>query len=747
MAAKGSKRAPKAPKTETSEALVVQNSGAFAEAVGFGQSGVGFPQNGQPTETISSVNTLYKNMRWYLVSNFRQALSQAYVEIALVQTIVNIPVDDGLRGGVTLKSKQLSEEELEALHTKMKREKDLSVAGQAAKWNRLYGGAGIMVLTDQDPEEPLDVEALTDEKLRFRAIDLWEMFWDQQNVEGYDVQLQEDVVSMYNYYGQQVDKSRIMRLTGLTPPSFIRPRLRGWGFSVVESLIRSMNQYLKSTDLAFEVLDEFKLDVYKMKNLVNTLMSPNGATKVKERIALANWLKNYQNALVMDAEDDFDHKQLSFTGLAEAMREIRMEVASAMRMPLTKLFGISAAGFNSGEDDIEVYNSMVESEVREKLEFDILRMAELRCQQLFGMIPDDLTLEFEPLRVLSSEQEENVKTSKFTRALSARQAGELTQKEFRDICNKGDLYDIVLDTDDATLGELEEEADANAEAQQKAAVAAGGGAGGKGKAPAAKEPKEPKNQNAWEESKHPRADDGKFGEGGGGSSDGGGGESAKPGKGAAESMTQIDEKGQIKLKQPKSVVEATQLVKEMLVHFKAAMSAAEKPDATPSEKMRAQHASRQLLRAQKLGEKVVAVAKASQPKAAEGAEESLEDLQARKVKLEKQLAESQARQAELKKHLAEIQGDKKENALAEPWSIFDLGERARVRNSADFDRASYEADGGDAWIDPRREKLYSNPGNVDEALWSKAKAASQAAFGKVKWQFVTWWYKKQGGTF
>lgn len=37
------------------------------------------------------------------------------------------------------------------------------------------------------------------------------------------------------------------------------------------------------------------------------------------------------------------------------------------------------------------------------------------------------------------------------------------------------------------------------------------------------------------------------------------------------------------------------------------------------------------------------------------------------------------------------------------------------------------------------------PGHVDEALWEKAKRASQDAFGKVKWPFVTWWYKEHGG--
>jgi hypothetical protein len=223
-----------------------------------------------------------------------------------------------------------------------------------------------------------------------------------------------------------------------------------------------MNQYLKATDLGFQVLDEFKLDVYKIKNLVNTLMSPNGTNAIKERVQMANWQKNYQNAVVMDSEDDFDHKQLSFSGLAEAMAGIRTQVAADMRMPILKLFGqsVSTGMGTSSVEEMENYNSMVESEVRNKLKYHILKMGEIKCQQLFGMIPDDLELEFKPLRELSAIDQETVKTQKFTRLKDAKAAGEITTLEFRDACNKGNLFDVQLDTaedglsDDPQLDEV-----------------------------------------------------------------------------------------------------------------------------------------------------------------------------------------------------------------------------------------------------------------------------------------------------
>lgn len=416
-----------------------------AFAFGFG---LGFPQNQSSpwTPQISQVNTSFINLRWYLISNFRQFLSELYVEIGLVQTLVDVPVDDALRGGILIKSPDLKEEQIAELIASMDRDDDINIAGQAGKWNRLFGGAGILILTDQDPIEPLDLSSIDESTpLEFRAVDMWELFWDKQESEGYNPAIQEHDFQYYSYYGEQVHKSRVMRLTGMTIPSFIRPRMRGWGISVCEPLVRSLNQYLKATDLSFEVLDEFKVDVYKIKNLVNTLMAPQGAHTVKERVALANYQKNYQKALVMDSEDEWDHKQLSFAGLGDTMEQIRMQIASDLRMPMTKLFGISSAGFNSGEDDLEVYNAMVESQVRNKLKYPVMRMVEIKCQKLFGFVPKNLSVEFKPLRMLSAEQEENVKTQKFKRAIESAKASLITIEEFREDANRGNLFSITLD--------------------------------------------------------------------------------------------------------------------------------------------------------------------------------------------------------------------------------------------------------------------------------------------------------------
>ena len=410
---------------------------------------------------LSQTTTFWKNNRWYLISNMRQLVSEMYVEHGLIQTIVDVPVDDGFRGGIEISTSQLSEEQLSELESVIDEKGDLEQAAQGQKWNRLYGGAGIMAVDETDPSTPLVIANIDKEdNLMFRAVDMWELYGDKQNIEGYDpAGLNMGDSKFYSYYGTKVFENRVKIMKGVTAPSFIRPRLRGWGVSILETLVRSVNQYLKSTDLTFEVLDEFKIDVYKIKGLAAAMLGQDGEEAVQRRVSAANLSKNYNSAIAMDSEDDYQQKQVSFAGIAEAMEGIRMQVASDMRMPLTKIFGTSAAGFSSGQDDIENYNAMVESQVRQKSKYIVLWMVQMRCQQLFGMVPDDLEISFKPLRILSAEQEETCKTQQYNRLVIALDKGQITPEEFRDACNKAKLLPIQLQKKAAGLPRPDEAGD------------------------------------------------------------------------------------------------------------------------------------------------------------------------------------------------------------------------------------------------------------------------------------------------
>lgn len=402
---------------------------------------------------VSQVQTLFKNNRWYLVSNIRQVLSELYVEHGIVQTLVDLPVDDAFRGGIEVICDELSQEDIEELNYRLERDGILESFSQAKKWTRLFGGGALLIINNDDPKTPFNVENVKQgDNIVFKPVDMWELYYGVTNVDNLqdpgEINKHPDY---YNYYGKQVHHSRVLRMNGKEAPSLIRPKLRGWGVSIIEPVVRSYNQYLKSVNLSFEVLDEFKVDIYGIEGFNTALMSPNGSEKVTKRVQMANMLKNYQNALVMDNKDKFESKQISFTGMAEIMREIRMQIAADLRMPLTKLFGMSAAGFNSGEDDIENYNAMIETEIRSKSRKDLLKVIEICCAMWFGYIPENLKINFEPLRVLSAEQEENIKGAKLQRIITCMQAGIITPIEAKQAINKEMLLPVSVDENDELI--------------------------------------------------------------------------------------------------------------------------------------------------------------------------------------------------------------------------------------------------------------------------------------------------------
>jgi phage-related protein (TIGR01555 family) len=397
------------------------------------------------TAQLSQTDTMQKNNRYNYLFNNRQLLNELYIEHGLIQTLIDQPVDDAFRGGFEIKTEQLSEDEIKELQQHMETDKIYETMKSTVKWSRLFGGGGVLVMTNQDSKEPLKIDQINEySALEFYAADLWEL-----NMQYYQINPNEklDNDTPYNFYGKPVHKSRVYTFKGKEAPSMRRRQFRGWGMSEVERLVRSFNQYLKNQNVIFELLDEAKVDIYKIEGFNSSIVAGQQST-IQEQIQLSNILKNFLNALVMDKDDDYEQKSQSFAGLGDMLDQVRKGIASDMRMPITKLFGVSSAGFNSGEDDIENYNAMIETEIRSKSIGFSTQIIKIVSQKLFGIIPEDLELSWKPLRILSSEQEENVKNAKSNRLISLMMAGLVDVQTAKEVINKDNLVSVDIDVND-----------------------------------------------------------------------------------------------------------------------------------------------------------------------------------------------------------------------------------------------------------------------------------------------------------
>lgn len=391
---------------------------------------------------VAQADTARANLRNHMITNDRTLLSQLYVEIGLIQAFIDQPVDDAFREMPDIISKQLDPDDVKQIKAFFEENKWLDSFKQAVVWGRLFGGAGLFINMPQNPESELRLDRLSkNSKIALYPLDRWELNFQvsgDTSIEG----ISNGIAASdkpYNIYGQQVHKSRVLRISGKQCPSILRLQLGGWGMSEVERVLRSINSFLKDHDVIFELLDEAKVDVYKVNGYNSALLTQGGTTNINKQLTLSNKLKSFLNALVMDKEDEYEQKNMNFAGLSEMLTQIRQSIAADLRMPMTKLFGLSASGFNSGEDDLENYNSMVESEVRAKNKSSFITLVQAACQILFGFIPDDIDIEWTSLRVLSAEQEESVKDKRYNRLMQAYQQQLITDEQFADACTKEGL--------------------------------------------------------------------------------------------------------------------------------------------------------------------------------------------------------------------------------------------------------------------------------------------------------------------
>jgi phage-related protein (TIGR01555 family) len=366
-----------------------------------------------------------------------------YTTHGLLQTAIDMPVLDALRGGIDISSEgELDQDDVDELQEWLEDGDVLARIGDAFIWARLFGGGALVINTESDTESPLGDE-IKDGKIDLYDACRWELTCDRRIPSS----------GHYGYYGKTLDASRVITILGKRAPWTRRAQLSDWGMSELERAIEDFNMFLRTRNVIYAILEEAKVDVFALKGFNGQLASSTGTAITSKRIALMNQIKNFQNALIMDSEDKYETKQLTFSGLAEIMKENRMGLASAFRMPMSKLFGIPAAGLTSGEDDFENYNGLVESEVREPMKHVIKKVLKLGVRHLWG---EDFKVDFKfrPLRTMSALDEEQVKSSKANRYNALYSLSLMTSEELGKAYKTEELSAVPLKAEKGLLDDF-----------------------------------------------------------------------------------------------------------------------------------------------------------------------------------------------------------------------------------------------------------------------------------------------------
>lgn len=431
------------------EELTAQNS--LDEALRLTDADI-WAQN-QPS--LSTMNAA-KNIKFDLLTLQYQLVTFLYKTYGILAKVVDVPVDDAYRyGGFDIQAETIDDNELKELERALKINADIEQLKQARKWARLFGGAAIICLDGSDLSEPLDYKKLYQGEVSFFPVDRWQLNYSEGNINAPNGTwyLNTAYGQLQAENGTVIDKSRIKLVKGKVAPFQIAQMTNFWGISVYEQIFQDMNQLFKSRDVLFELLDEAKTDILKLESLQTALSNSNAMNALQRMVDFIARNKNYKSQITLSTKDDYDQKTMSFSGIEGILREIRIMMAGSANMPVNKLWGEGVTGFGSGEDSLENYNGLIESEIRGADLDAILWILKIRSYQLFNREIEDLFIDWKELRVLSSIDEQNINDHKFANIMQLFDRQLLTPQETMEILKKQNL--LLHDTK-AIRGELED---------------------------------------------------------------------------------------------------------------------------------------------------------------------------------------------------------------------------------------------------------------------------------------------------
>lgn len=314
---------------------------------------------------------------------------------------------------------------------------------EGVRWGRLYGGAaGIIMIKGQEDmlDQPLDYDMVQPGTFRgILIVDRWNGVYP-----GLDVvsDLDDPDFGLPEYYtlsvadseieqGVRVHHSRVLRFVGRELPYIEKLNENYWGMSELEHVYEELNKRNTTSANIAQLVFVSHLRVLKMSDLGQTLALGDMQSQqdLYNTVRAQNELMNNFSLQILDAQDDFQTQQYTFSGLSDIYELFMNDIAGAAEIPATKLFGRSPAGMDaSGEGDLRNYYDTIRQWQEAVLRPIMDKLIPIMCLSCWGVIPDDLDFEFEPIRDTSDEERANLIQQTSGAINSVFQSGIISQK-------------------------------------------------------------------------------------------------------------------------------------------------------------------------------------------------------------------------------------------------------------------------------------------------------------------------------
>ena len=335
---------------------------------------------------------------------------------------------------------------------------------QAMKWERLHGGAAIFVGVRDNTKDFADPMGRVQEVLYLHVLDCWELYPTKFYGDATSPKFGQpshyrvspsDSTTLGRTVGVEVHESRLIKFGGVQTTKRKLIENQYWGQSVLVRAYTAIKQYGGSLASVLALMADASQGVYKIRNLLQIIEGGNEAL-LQTRFQVIDKLRSTMNSILLDAEgEDYQKVATQLSELANLVDKFQVNVASAANMPMTEIFGISAAGLNAtGENDTRSWYKQVAKAQRKSAKPAFERILRLVFRSsngpTQGQEPASWSVKFPPAWSPTALEQVQIKKTKVETAVLAKDLGVLTEHQIARGLFSGSEWDndIVLTADE-----------------------------------------------------------------------------------------------------------------------------------------------------------------------------------------------------------------------------------------------------------------------------------------------------------
>lgn len=350
---------------------------------------------------------------------------------------VDIPALDAVRKG---RDWQASQEQIELIEAEQNRlgfwKKLLEVLIKA----RLWGGAALYIGTgDNDLESPLAPERIKKGGVRYLTV------LGRRDLAAGEVD--QDVMS--EFYGKpayyevtganslvRIHPSRFAIFVGASQAdAFLNGGInQGWGDSVLEAMYAAMKNADATAANIASLVFEANVDVFRIPDFMASLADPTYAQRLLDRFMLAATAKGINRALILDKDEEYDRKTISFATLPDVMQQFIQQFCGAADIPMTRFLGTAPSGLGSnGDHSMANYHDRIASVQSLELTPALYRLDECLIRSALGSRPPEIFYTWAPLEQMSEKEQAEIGKMNAETAEILGRTGIFTAEELRTV--------------------------------------------------------------------------------------------------------------------------------------------------------------------------------------------------------------------------------------------------------------------------------------------------------------------------